>query len=901
LSNRSNIVVVTKSNIQAAAPVITGSYNTAATSVSGTSTEAAGTTIILYAAGVQIGTTTVNAGGAWTVTGLTLTSRGLQSLTAKAENAEKILSNASNSVVINTVLAAPVVTGSYVAGATSITGTSGSGTVTVYVDNAPIGTISSVTGAWTLSSITASQLYRGAVIHATNSSGSNESAPSNTVTVTGPVSFSVTPKSGGSTITTVQAGTPFTIDIAAKDGASGTGNTVTGFTGNVNVFSSNSAIGTGSGTSNNFTGGELTQSTNPQGHSLSLTTAGSNRNLSVMNTNDPSATGSATITVTPAPASKLVLNAPEDFTPGLTRAAYTVSLTDPYGNIVNAAANITVNLSANPNAGTPFHNAISGGSSINTVTIPSGSSSANFFFDAHTSGTYTITASDNSSTFTAASDEIIAGFVWQGDISIDWGTPGNWVGNAVPGPGDNVIIPQAIPYWPTLDIDRLVGDLYIVSTGTVTLNGKVLTIQGALTGGGQFKGSGASGITITGSNALGTLYFDQTTNGTTNRLGTLTINRNPSGTAILGNNVHVTTLSLQRGIIDVGDATMTVTGLDATTAHQGSSTSYVKTSGTGFVKKSIANGGGSFKFPVGNSAFNPVTLTNSTGVASEEFGVHVIDEVYDNGNGRGNQTVVNRRRVTRTWEITKASSGNATGSGVGFAFQWNNNETAGAGFDINNISMFHHNRTSWGSQTGSYSKDGNNRILTFTGYTGSFSPFSLQDETGTLPVVWGGFTAKAEGASVKLNWSTVTEIDSKDFVVQHSTDGIRWSEIGVVASSGNSRLRNDYAFLHTTPEAGNNYYRLMERSFNGAVQFSSIVSVNLPLSGKLVIYGNPVTNGMLKFSLPKTANVLLNDAQGRILFRGKMEAGLRQIDLQGKPAGLYYLKAGSSQRTILVQ
>lgn len=888
-SNRSDVVVVAKSNIQAAAPIITGTYNSIATSVSGTSTESAGTTIYLYANGIQIGTGTVNAGGAWTVSGLTLVAG--QTLTARAENAEKYLSAVSNSVTINANVLPPTVTGpSIVSGSTSISGTGGQGTVTVYIDGSPIGT---TTGAnWTLSPISSNQLYRGASVTATNTVSGVEGGFSTAVPVVGVASFDITDVNGNA-LTTVQAGTPFNVRIRSLDGSSAL---FTGFTGSVNLSSTNSAFGTGSGNTASFTAGVL----NP--HSMSLTTAGSSRNISVVNVNDPSATGSTTITVTAGPASKLTLNAPANITPTRTRATYTVSHTDTYGNLVNVSGSpLTVSLASSNSPAGRFYDAslVNSGNLITTVTIPVGSSSATFYFDVTQSGNFVVTVS--ASGLISATDDILAGFVWTGANSTTWSLGTNWVGNTAPIDYDDVIIPAGSTRWPILDVNPIVGDLFIGDDGSVTLNGRSMTIDGALTGTGKFIGSSASSLIITGSGALGTLYFDQTTNGTTNRLGTLTLNRNPSGTAILGNNVHVTTLSLQRGIIDIGDATMTVTGLDATTAHQGSSTSYVKTSGIGFVKKSIANGGGSFRFPVGNSAFNPVTITNSTNVASEEFGVHVIDEVYDNGNGRGNQTLVTRRRVTRTWEITKASSGNATGLGVGFAFQWNQNETAGSGLDVTNLSMFHHNRTTWGAQTGTHTRDGNNRILTFTGYNGSFSPFSLQDPTGTLPVVWGGFTAKAEGASVKLNWSTVTEIDSKDFVVQHSTDGIRWSEIGVIASSGNSRLRNDYAFLHTTPEAGNNYYRLMERSFNGAVQFSSIVSVNLPLSGKLVIYGNPVTNGMLKFSLPKTANVTLNDAQGRILFRGKMEAGLRQIDLQGKPSGLYYLRAGSSQRTILVQ
>ena len=83
----------------AAAPLLSG-----ATSVSGTSVEAAGTAITVYVNGTAVGTTTVLAGGAWTLTGLTaLASGALVKATAAAPN--KSGSDFSNAVQVGTALA----------------------------------------------------------------------------------------------------------------------------------------------------------------------------------------------------------------------------------------------------------------------------------------------------------------------------------------------------------------------------------------------------------------------------------------------------------------------------------------------------------------------------------------------------------------------------------------------------------------------------------------------------------------------------------------------------------------------------------------------------------------------------------------------------------------------------
>lgn len=333
----------------AATPSITGSYTQgSAKTVTGSSTEPIGTSIELFKAGsTSLGTATVNGYGVWSVSGLTLNSGDV--LTAKASVTGKATSAASNSKTVGSSLpSAPSISGSITTTTTSLSGTGGSGTVTIYVDGLPIRTVTPVGGNWSITGIEAGQFYKGASVTARNTVGDLESAASTAVTVTGPYSFTLA--LNGSAPTT--AGQTFVVTTTAKSAVNGGGSTVTDFTGKVS-FSASGTLQTGGGISNNFSSGILSS------HSLSLRTSGVAYTLTAISTDDPGVFGTLSIpAVSPGVATQVVLTTPADITAG-TRAAYSVSLKDAYGNNTTQAGAQTLYLSVNGTTGL-FKNAASG-------------------------------------------------------------------------------------------------------------------------------------------------------------------------------------------------------------------------------------------------------------------------------------------------------------------------------------------------------------------------------------------------------------------------------------------------------------------------------------------------------------------------------------------------------------
>lgn len=110
----------------------------------------------------------------------------------------------------------------------------------------------------------------------------------------------------------------------------------------------------------------------------------------------------------------------------------------------------------------------------------------------------------------------------------------------------------------TLTIDagvilNVTGNLSIAGTlsnaGTLNIGANTVAFSGTATGAGVIRSNGAT-LNITGTGAVGTLNFDQTTEGTTNTLANLTLNRTSSGSLTLGNKLNLTgELTLTNGTL----------------------------------------------------------------------------------------------------------------------------------------------------------------------------------------------------------------------------------------------------------------------------------------------------------------------------------------------------------------
>jgi ELWxxDGT repeat protein len=169
----------------------------------------------------------------------------------------------------------------------------------------------------------------------------------------------------------------------------------------------------------------------------------------------------------------------------------------------------------------------------------------------------------------------------------------------------------------------------------------------------------------------------------------------------------------------------------------------------------------------------------------------------------------------------------------------------------------------------------------------------------TLPSTLIGFTATLAGKVAQLQWTTATEINTKNFVVQRSVDATHFENIGTVNAVGNSTQRTSYQFADAgvfNTGANKIYYRLQMVDKDGRFAFSKIATLTI-VNGKLfVVYPNPVKDQLIvttNASLSK-AEIRITDINGKIVFRQQienMQAGSQsKVNVASLNKGVYYLQ-----------
>lgn len=329
--------------------------------------------------------------------------------------------------------------------------------------------------------------------------------------------------------------------------------------------------------------------------------------------------------------------------------------------------------------------------------------------------------------------------------------------------------------------------------------------------------------------------------------------------------------------------------VSATGVTNYNSTRYVQTNGTGVFCVSVADGATTL-FPVGNSAYNPVTIENKTG-ATDVFCVKVLDELYKNGS---NGATVTAGRVKRTWNISKDNPNG--GAGVNFVFNWNTGESEA----LITPGLLHYS-TGWSIQNSGVTSSTANS-LSYTGYTGSFSPFGIADVNDILPLTWLSFDVRRQNDQILLAWSTAQEMNSSDFVIQHSVNGKDWESIGVVKAAGNSSAVSSYQFVHTNPSEGTNFYRIQQRDLDGRSSYSDVKSIRFETTSLFGVYPNPVINGVLNVGVGSSGLLKLFTENGQlILSRQLASAGRYSFNLGHLAKGIYRLSFGNKTISVVVQ
>lgn len=161
-----------------------------------------------------------------------------------------------------------------------------------------------------------------------------------------------------------------------------------------------------------------------------------------------------------------------------------------------------------------------------------------------------------------------------------------------------------------------------------------------------------------------------------------------------------------------------------------------------------------------------------------------------------------------------------------------------------------------------------------------------------LPVTGLDLVVTLSGSTATVNWITLTEINTRSFEVERSTDGRNFSYINTVGAAGTSNRERKYIVRDLLPEAGTYYYRIKSIDRDVRSAYSLVRRVDyLHAGNEILISPNPYKSGFNISNLHQVKRLDIVDLSGRILI-SKMLNNQQAIRLEAPrlPAGLYHLK-----------
>jgi|GEM_PF-2603725 len=266
---------------------------------------------------------------------------------------------------------------------------------------------------------------------------------------------------------------------------------------------------------------------------------------------------------------------------------------------------------------------------------------------------------------------------WLG-ITPSWNDAVNWCGG-VPTATSDILIPAAS----TVAFEPVVMPGYVAEVRNLAVFNSLLTVDGEM----RFYGD----VTNLSDGALdaeeGTISLMSTAPQTIElSFKAANLNIMGGGEKLMQDDIIITNnLALTDGILNMGNARITL--WPGATLTGGSAASYIRTGDMGGLKQEVSTA--ETHFPVGRSAFNPVTLTNASGPV--DFTVRVRDEVLTDGYS-GAPVTLPTYVVNRTWFVEQEAGSSADAT---LSLQWNSGEENSTAFNYSKVFIAQFREGAW--------------------------------------------------------------------------------------------------------------------------------------------------------------------------------------------------------------
>jgi hypothetical protein len=588
--------------------------------------------------------------------------------------------------------------------------------------------------------------------------------------------------------------------------------------------------------------------------------------------------GEITITVTPGSGSATISGA-NSFCQGSTPTDYTPSASGPYSWTISSAKSI--------------------GSTTITATT-TGLNPATVTWDPGFYGPVTITAAATANCYLATYlvDVNPVGGGWLGKNS-NWYDPVNWCGGVPTNAtdvyisvGPNVVMPEIDPANGSGAICR---DLLIASGASLTLTGSsTLNINGDFTNNGLFS-SNSSTVSFVSP-------ISQAINSPTPlTFHSLTINKVANDITLNAKIQVGGELKLIKGRIDVVGNNSVVLSTSATLSG-GSFDSFV----IGEMAYETSSSNIDIFFPVGNNinAYRPISLHLTQQNAGDN--TYAAKIITGEPSSRTFPSTLTNAYISTVRYVYLTQINSIPFSGASIQIGYGTDDGVSAPSDLRLVKS---NTSDWEDLGGLAisTQDGSGSITSTENFT-SLGDFVLASTSESLPITLLNFSAAYEpdNRRVKLNWTTIREINNDFFTIERSPDAIHFEATKEIKGAGNTAERLTYTTYDENPLPGTSYYRLRQTDFNGTHTYSKLVAIQ---NGSLtrndfIVAPNPFNGRHLNLLLsgePMTEiTVVLYGSLGQTIYEGQVSVDANnraEVSLgQQLTPGIYWLKVGQGSR-----
>jgi hypothetical protein len=155
--------------------------------------------------------------------------------------------------------------------------------------------------------------------------------------------------------------------------------------------------------------------------------------------------------------------------------------------------------------------------------------------------------------------------------------------------------------------------------------------------------------------------------------------------------------------------------------------------------------------------------------------------------------------------------------------------------------------------------------------------------------------------TVLVSWTTISEHNNEYFTIEHSNDGVHFTDIGKILSFGNTAYGFSYQFIDNKPCIGKNFYRISMVDVAVKSKYSDIKIVDVTDNAQhmLSIFPNPAVNSIsLKLNTQENEelkveiyNVTGNKELTKTCIMQRQKA---ELDIRNLRTGIYSILAVTS-------